>query len=117
MLLKDGYFVHFFAPTDIPALPKQVIFVLDTSGSMDGIRIKQLKEAMNSILSELKKEDIFNIVEFSSIVKVWNIDKVEVQYELGEDPWRPLGEPEVPKKNTTVRFCFSLIFSITILKF
>ncbi|KAJ3633920.1 hypothetical protein MTP99_010837 [Tenebrio molitor] len=101
VLLKDGYFVHFFAPTDIPALPKQVIFVLDTSGSMDGIRIKQLKEAMNSILSELKKEDIFNIVEFSSIVKVWNIDKVEVQYELGEDPWRPLGEPEVPKKNTT----------------
>ncbi|XP_044268022.1 inter-alpha-trypsin inhibitor heavy chain H4-like isoform X2 [Tribolium madens] len=101
VLLKDGYFVHFFAPTDVEALPKQVIFVLDTSGSMEGNRIRQLKEAMNSILSELKNEDLFNIVEFSSIVKVWNVDKVEVDYEVGEDPWPLYDTPDAPKKNKT----------------
>ncbi|EFA04008.2 inter-alpha-trypsin inhibitor heavy chain H4 isoform X2 [Tribolium castaneum] len=101
VLLKDGYFVHFFAPSEVEALPKQVIFVLDTSGSMDGNRIKQLKEAMNSILSELKKEDVFNIVEFSSIVKVWNVDKVQVDYEVGEDPWPLYDSPEAPQKNKT----------------
>ena len=34
----DGYFVHFYAPSTLPILPKHVVFVLDTSGSMAGIR-------------------------------------------------------------------------------
>ncbi|KAJ8941608.1 hypothetical protein NQ314_010339, partial [Rhamnusium bicolor] len=87
VLVDGGYFVHFFAPTDLPALPKQVVFVLDTSGSMQGIRITQLKEAMNSILSELNKDDVFNIVEFGTIVKVWNVERVEIQYESGVDDY------------------------------
>ncbi|KAG5868614.1 Inter-alpha-trypsin inhibitor heavy chain H4, partial [Gonioctena quinquepunctata] len=69
VLVDGGYFVHFFAPSDIHPLPKQVVFILDTSGSMDGIRVTQLKEAMRSILSELQTDDIFNIVEFGTIVK------------------------------------------------
>ena len=113
ILLKDGYFVHFFAPSDIPPLPKEVVFILDTSGSMDGIRIKQLKEAMNSILTELKKEDLVNIVEFSSTVKVWNVPKVEVDYELGDDPWPSYTNPEIPKKNKTVSFIIIYIFNIS----
>lgn len=102
VLVKDGYFVHFFAPSDLPALPKHVIFVLDTSGSMEGIRIRQLKEAMNSILAELKPEDVFNIVEFSSIVKVWNVEKVKIQFQEGEDPWSHYDNSEAPKFNKTV---------------
>ncbi|RZC39131.1 inter-alpha-trypsin inhibitor heavy chain H4-like, partial [Asbolus verrucosus] len=101
VLVKDGYFVHFFAPSDLTPLPKQVVFVLDTSGSMDGNRIRQLKEAMNSILPELKKEDIFNIVEFSSTVRVWDIENVEVEYEFGDDPWSTYRNPETPPKNKT----------------
>ncbi|XP_050509623.1 inter-alpha-trypsin inhibitor heavy chain H4 isoform X1 [Diabrotica virgifera virgifera] len=102
VLVDGGHFVHFFAPSDIPALPKQVVFILDTSGSMEGIRITQLKEAMKSILPELKKEDIFSIIEFGSVVKVWNIDKSAVQYQSGIDEWGY--EPEDPEaifKNKT----------------
>ncbi|KAG5867691.1 Inter-alpha-trypsin inhibitor heavy chain H4, partial [Gonioctena quinquepunctata] len=95
VLVDVGYFVHFFAPSVIHPLPKQVVFILDTSGSMKGIRITQLKEAMRSILPELRKDDIFNIVEFNTIVKVWNVDKVAVQYESGIDTLRI--EPEDPK--------------------
>ncbi|XP_056645310.1 inter-alpha-trypsin inhibitor heavy chain H4-like isoform X1 [Diorhabda sublineata] len=87
ILVDGGHFVHFFSPSDLPALPKQIVFILDTSGSMEGIRVMQLKEAMKSILQELKKEDIFSIVEFGSVVKVWNIDKQAVQYESGIDEW------------------------------
>lgn len=54
-------------------MPKYVLFVLDTSGSMYDRKIKQLKEAMNSVLSELKPEDSFSIIEFNSNVIVWNI--------------------------------------------
>ncbi|KAJ8955624.1 hypothetical protein NQ318_001454, partial [Aromia moschata] len=87
VLVNGGYFVHFFAPSDLPALPKQVVFVLDTSGSMQGIRLTQLKEAMNSILSELNKDDVFNIVEFGTIVRVWNVESVAVQYESKDESY------------------------------
>lgn len=66
--------MHFFAPNDLDSLPKHVVFVLDTSGSMFGRKIEQLKEAMINILSDLRNEDMFNIVEFNSNVIVWDVN-------------------------------------------
>lgn len=77
MLLQDGYFVHFFAPDYLEPLPKHVVFVLDTSGSMYGNKIKQLREAMVSILDELNEADSFHIVEFNTNVYVWDVEKQE----------------------------------------
>ncbi|XP_023311740.1 inter-alpha-trypsin inhibitor heavy chain H3-like isoform X2 [Anoplophora glabripennis] len=74
VLLQDGYFVHFFATNDLDPLPKHVIFVLDTSGSMQGRKIKQLKDAMVNILSDLHKEDMLSIIEFNSDVIIWDVD-------------------------------------------
>ncbi|KAJ8966388.1 hypothetical protein NQ314_003549 [Rhamnusium bicolor] len=54
-------------------LPKHVVFVLDTSGSMNGRRIEQLKDAMKSIFNEIKRDDFVNIIEFNENVKVWDI--------------------------------------------
>jgi Mg-chelatase subunit ChlD len=68
--ISDGYFVHFFAPEDLPPLRKHVIFVLDVSGSMSGRKISQLKEAMTTILSDLNQGDLFSIVTFSTSVQV-----------------------------------------------
>lgn len=42
--IVNGYFVHFFAPPDLPRVPKNVVFVIDRSGSMSGIKIKQVKD-------------------------------------------------------------------------
>lgn len=70
MQVNDGYFVHFFAPTNLKPLHKHVVFVLDVSGSMDGRKIEQLKEAMQKILDDLNDGDYFNIIEFSYSVKV-----------------------------------------------
>jgi len=78
----DGYFVHFFAPTALATLPKHVVFVLDTSGSMAGIRLQQTKEAMASILDQLHAKDIFSIVEFNSDIKEWDLTK---KYQAVED--------------------------------
>ncbi|XP_048518407.1 inter-alpha-trypsin inhibitor heavy chain H4 isoform X2 [Dendroctonus ponderosae] len=87
VLVSGGHFVHFFSPENLTPLKKQVIFVLDTSGSMSGVRITQLKEAMDSILDELKPEDVFSIVEFNSLVKVWDVSTIRVSYMEGEDPY------------------------------
>lgn len=54
------------AATPATRLPREVIFVLDTSGSMAGASIRQAKEALQSALARLAPEDRFNIVEFNS---------------------------------------------------
>ncbi|XP_027747433.1 inter-alpha-trypsin inhibitor heavy chain H3 [Empidonax traillii] len=69
--IVNGYFVHFFAPTNLPKLPKNIIFVMDTSGSMHGRPIKQTKEALLKILDDIKEEDFFNFILFHTGVSTW----------------------------------------------
>ncbi|XP_046976043.1 inter-alpha-trypsin inhibitor heavy chain H6-like isoform X2 [Vanessa cardui] len=83
ILVNDGYFVHFFAPQELTPLSKLVVFVLDTSGSMSGRKIKQLRSAMHAILADLRPTDYFSIVEFNSNVKVHKLS------EALEEPSRP----------------------------
>ncbi|XP_045450405.1 inter-alpha-trypsin inhibitor heavy chain H4-like [Melitaea cinxia] len=83
VLVNDGYFVHFFAPKDLKPLSKLVVFVLDTSSSMSGRKIEQLRDAMRAILADLHPSDFFSIVEFSSNVKVHKLS------EALKEPVRP----------------------------
>ncbi|NXD16174.1 ITIH3 inhibitor, partial [Nothocercus nigrocapillus] len=69
--IVNGYFVHFFAPTNLPNLSKNVIFVIDTSGSMSGREIQQTREALLKILDDIKHEDYFNFILFGSEVHTW----------------------------------------------
>merc|ERR1712184_21744 len=68
----DGYFVHFFVPENLETLPKHAIFILDVSGSMYGERLQQLKDAMFTVLDDMKPEDFFNIITFSTSVNNWS---------------------------------------------
>ncbi|XP_042322446.1 inter-alpha-trypsin inhibitor heavy chain H5 isoform X1 [Sceloporus undulatus] len=72
----NGYFVHCFAPKDLPPLPKNVVFVLDTSASMVGLKLRQTKEALFTILQDLRSEDHFNIIGFSNRIKIWQHDQL-----------------------------------------
>jgi Ca-activated chloride channel family protein len=47
-------------------LPREVVFVLDTSGSMAGASIRQAREALQLALARLAPEDRFNVIEFNS---------------------------------------------------
>ncbi|MEE8234107.1 MAG: marine proteobacterial sortase target protein, partial [Gammaproteobacteria bacterium] len=49
-----------------PVLHREVIFVIDTSGSMSGPSIVQAKQALNLALTRLKPGDRFNIIQFNS---------------------------------------------------
>ncbi|XP_008941885.1 PREDICTED: inter-alpha-trypsin inhibitor heavy chain H3 [Merops nubicus] len=69
--IVNGYFVHFFAPTNLPKLPKNIIFVIDISGSMSGREIEQTREALLKILDDMKGEDFFNFILFGSDVHTW----------------------------------------------
>nr|XP_033777545.1 inter-alpha-trypsin inhibitor heavy chain H6 isoform X2 [Geotrypetes seraphini] len=69
--IYNGYFVHYFAPRNLPVVQKNVVFVIDVSGSMYGTKIQQTKKAMQVILSDLHQHDYFNLITFSDSVNVW----------------------------------------------
>ncbi len=48
-------------------MPRELIFVIDTSGSMHGTSIDQAKRALTLALDGLKPTDRFNIIQFNSI--------------------------------------------------
>ena len=73
------YFLHTFAPGmeqlgDEP-LKKDIVFVVDCSGSMDGDKMYQTKEAFDVIVDQLSAEnDRFNIISFSSGCDLWETE-------------------------------------------
>jgi Ca-activated chloride channel family protein len=54
------------APAPGARLAREVVFVLDTSGSMAGASIRQAKEALLLALERLEPQDRFEVVEFNS---------------------------------------------------
>ncbi len=65
----EGYFLLLASPQELTTaadiVQKDVVFVFDTSGSMDGEKIAQAREALRRCLSFLNREDRFGIVAFS----------------------------------------------------
>ena len=50
-------------------LPREAIFVIDTSGSMEGASIAQAREALALALARLQPGDRFNVIEFNSVTR------------------------------------------------
>uniref|UniRef100_A0A2K6GTQ4 Inter-alpha-trypsin inhibitor heavy chain 2 n=1 Tax=Propithecus coquereli TaxID=379532 RepID=A0A2K6GTQ4_PROCO len=84
----NGYFVHFFAPENLDPIPKNILFVIDVSGSMWGIKMKQTVEAMKTILDDLRAEDQFSVVDFNQNVRTWRNDLVSATKTQVEDAKR-----------------------------
>ncbi|XP_032066686.1 inter-alpha-trypsin inhibitor heavy chain H4-like isoform X3 [Thamnophis elegans] len=79
--IVNGYFVHYFAPSDMPVFPKNIIFVIDKSGSMSGNKIRQTKEALEKILEDLNPKDHFNLIVFSRGTSKWKPTLVQASKE------------------------------------
>ncbi len=70
---EDGFFLLLAAPpvkvqTD-EIVAKDVVLVLDVSGSMKGEKIRQAQDALIYILDQLQPDDRFNVVAFSTGVR------------------------------------------------
>jgi len=71
---EDGFYVFMTAPkhevSPDEAVRKNVIFVFDTSGSMQtNDKIGQARKALEFCVSKLNKQDNFNIIDFSTAVR------------------------------------------------
>jgi len=77
---KGGFFTLILQPPDkvMPAdtAPKEIVFVLDTSGSMEGFPIEKAKEAMNLTLNGLNPNDTFNLITFAGETRILFDDPV-----------------------------------------
>jgi Ca-activated chloride channel family protein len=76
----EGFFLLLAAPkVEIDTqnvIAKDVILVLDVSGSMKGQKIEQAKQALNYVLNNLNDEDHFNVLAFSTSTRVYNRELV-----------------------------------------
>ena len=66
---RDGFFMLFLKPQfrnrSRISIPRDVVFVVDASGSMGGRKIKQARKALQYCVSVLNAEDRFEIIRFS----------------------------------------------------
>ncbi|MGH9776855.1 MAG: VIT and vWA domain-containing protein, partial [Candidatus Acidiferrales bacterium] len=66
---RGGYFTLILQPpgqvTAEDVTPKELVFVLDTSGSMSGFPIEKAKETMALALGSLYPQDTFNLITFA----------------------------------------------------
>jgi Ca-activated chloride channel family protein len=49
--------------------PREITYIVDTSGSMEGVSIAQAREAMLFALGRLQPGDRFNVIEFNSVTR------------------------------------------------
>ena len=67
---RGGFFSLMLTPPDVvddrTIASRELVFVLDTSGSMNGLPIKASKTFMHEALEALRPEDAFRVVQFSS---------------------------------------------------
>ena len=70
---EDGYFLLLASPgietKTAKVLPKDVLFVLDTSGSMAGAKLEQAKKALLFCVENLNDSDRFEIIRFATEVE------------------------------------------------
>jgi Ca-activated chloride channel family protein len=72
---RDGrsYALLMVAPPEVdrtaPRMPREAVFIIDTSGSMEGTSIVQAREALQLALGRLQPGDRFNVIEFNSTAR------------------------------------------------
>lgn len=65
------------------SIRREIIFVIDTSGSMGGESIRQAKSALEFALTTLSPDDTFNVVQFNSVTnKLFSNARLATQHNV-----------------------------------
>ncbi|XP_033994585.1 inter-alpha-trypsin inhibitor heavy chain H3-like isoform X2 [Trematomus bernacchii] len=72
-----GYFVHHFAPSSLTRISKNVVFLIDRSGSMHGKKMQQTRLALIHILNDLSEDDHFGLITFDGSISYWKRELVQ----------------------------------------
>ncbi|WP_342304891.1 VIT and VWA domain-containing protein [Methanolobus sp. ZRKC5] len=85
----QGYMMHIFSPTEedlgTTALSKDIIFVIDKSGSMEGEKMNQVKSVFSDIIYGLPSNDRYNVIFFDSEVHTYSEQLMEANASSRKD--------------------------------
>lgn len=81
--INGGYFLFVVEPEPDTStiLPKKFSFIIDRSGSMNGNKMTQAKQAANFIVERLNPGDYFNIIDFAGDIRSFRTSLVEASTE------------------------------------
>ena len=78
---NDNYFMLMAVPntgeSDTDRLPKEMIYIIDISGSMKGASIRQAKSSLQTAISQLNEMDHFNIIAFDDSYHTFSAQTVK----------------------------------------
>ncbi|HEX4591705.1 MAG TPA: VIT domain-containing protein, partial [Gemmataceae bacterium] len=78
---EDGYFLFLISPqietSKAQVVPRDVVMILDTSGSMAGVKMDQARKALRQCLETLNPQDRFAVCNFSTTVGKYREKLVE----------------------------------------
>lgn len=116
--VNNEYFtlLTFFPPLadKTPVLARDIIFIIDTSGSMQGSSMTQAKLSLQHAISQLNSQDSFNVIAFDDSVELlfsqtqmvsnYNIRQAtqfinNLHADGGTEMYRPLSQALVMNKN------------------
>ena len=69
-------------------MPRELIFVIDTSGSMHGTSIEQARKALLLALDGLRPSDKFNVIQFNSVTHALFANSVDASHVRIQDAKR-----------------------------
>jgi Ca-activated chloride channel family protein len=77
---RGGFFTLMIQPqrevTDDQVIKRELIFIVDTSGSMSGFPIEKSKEAMRKLIAGMRPDDLFNVVRFAGDTgTLWKVSR------------------------------------------
>ncbi len=88
---EDGFFTLMITPpvhvTEDRVIPKDVIIVLDQSGSMYGDKWDQARSAVEYVLDHLNSRDRFNVIVFSTGSRIYANDLQPVSEARDAERW------------------------------
>src|SRR5437899_3847281 len=85
---EDGYFMLLLAPgraAQATVVPRDVVMVLDISGSMSGENLAQAKAALTQLVGTLRTGDRFRLIAFSNSVRRFREDWTAVTADARRD--------------------------------
>jgi Ca-activated chloride channel family protein len=104
---RGGFFTLIIQPqktvTDAQVIPRELIFIVDTSGSMSGFPIEKSKEAMRRLIKGMRSTDTFNVIRFAGDTgTLWNKPQPHTQTNVDKalhyvEGFRGMGGTEMRK--------------------
>jgi hypothetical protein len=94
--VDENFFLFMLQPPkkvkkeDIP--PREYIFVVDVSGSMNGFPLDISKEMIKNLLASLREDDLFNVILFAGSSRFLNCMSVPATKENIDDAFRVISK-------------------------